>query len=155
MQSASDLETRPVASARPDTTITEVDPAAVWLEAAADYLRERLAQQRWLRDEQGGPIRMGRLGPAFDALQRAARVNPHLPIAWPYWPPGLWPKIVAALQKVTRRLLAWYINPIVEQQNQFNHLVLRALEDAYLRQQELARRLAELEARQAEKPPPE
>jgi hypothetical protein len=49
-----------------------------------------------------------------------ARVNPHQPIAWPEWPPGLWPKVKAALQKITRRLLRWYIEPIVEQQNQIN-----------------------------------
>ncbi len=49
-----------------------------------------------------------------------AQVNPHQPIAWPDWPPGVWPKVKAALQKITRRLLRWYIDPIVEQQNQIN-----------------------------------
>ena len=49
-----------------------------------------------------------------------AQVNPHQPIAWPAWPPGIWPKVKAALQKITRRLLRWYIDPIVEQQNRVN-----------------------------------
>ena len=60
------------------------------------------------------------------------RLNPHVEahwsIAWPEWPPGLWPKIVAAGQKITRRLLRWYINPIVEQQNAINAASLQALE---------------------------
>jgi hypothetical protein len=35
---------------------------------------------------------------------------------------------VAASQKVTRRLLRWYINPIVEQQNRFNAATAQALD---------------------------
>lgn len=69
-----------------------------------------------------------------------AHVEPHQPIAWPDWPPGLWSKARAALQKLTRRLLRWYIDPIVEQQNALNAAYLHALEAlaqevALLRQQ--------------------
>jgi hypothetical protein len=60
-----------------------------------------------------------------------AHVNPHLPIAWPTWPKGVWPKVEALAQKVVRRLLRWYINPIVEQQNQFNQAVAQALEEMW------------------------
>ena len=60
---------------------------------------------------------------------RATRwVNPHLPIGWPNWPPGILPKAAALTKKVVRRLLRWYINPVVEQQNEFNAAVLHALE---------------------------
>jgi O-antigen chain-terminating methyltransferase len=62
-------------------------------------------------------------------------VNPHLPIAWPQWPPGIRAKVAAALQKLVRRSLRWYINPIVEQQNLFNAAVLRALEGMADRQE--------------------
>ncbi len=55
-------------------------------------------------------------------------VNPHLPIAWPNWPPGVLPKASALIKKAVRRLLRWYINPLVEQQNEFNAAVLHALE---------------------------
>lgn len=55
-------------------------------------------------------------------------VNPHWPIAWPHWPKGLTPKIVALVQKLIRRLLRWYINPIVDEQNRFNAAVIAALE---------------------------
>jgi 2-polyprenyl-3-methyl-5-hydroxy-6-metoxy-1,4-benzoquinol methylase len=47
-------------------------------------------------------------------------VNSHLPIGWPVMPQGLMPKITAYAQKIVRRLLRWYINPVVEQQNAFN-----------------------------------
>ena len=56
------------------------------------------------------------------------RVEPHRPIAWPHWPPGVLPKIVALCQKVLRRLLSWYINPIVEQQNAINAALLHTAE---------------------------
>jgi len=65
---------------------------------------------------------------ALDQVHAAARVNPHLPIAWPTWPRGLWPKIVALAQKTVRRLLRWYINPIVAQQNRFNAASVQAID---------------------------
>lgn len=58
-------------------------------------------------------------------------VNPHQPIAWPEWPKGLWPKLVAVLQKITRRLLRWYIDPLIEQQNAFNAAVVHNLEQLH------------------------
>ena len=65
---------------------------------------------------------------ALDRVHAVARVNPHLPIAWPTWPKGVWPKIEALAQKVVRRLLRWYIDPIVEQQNRFNAAAAQVLE---------------------------
>jgi hypothetical protein len=64
---------------------------------------------------------------ALVQVQLASHVNPHQPIAWPNWPQGLWPKVVALIQKVVRRLLRWYIDPIVEEQNHFNAAVTAAL----------------------------
>ena len=64
---------------------------------------------------------------ALAQVQLASQVNPHQPIAWPNWPPGLWPKVVALIQKVIRRLLRWYIDPIVEEQNHFNAAMTAAL----------------------------
>jgi hypothetical protein len=46
---------------------------------------------------------------------------------WPIQGDGFVGRVVAALQKITRRLLRWYINPIVEQQNAFNDATLRAM----------------------------
>jgi len=60
------------------------------------------------------------------------RVNPHLPIGWPRLPAGILPKITTLVQKMVRRLLRWYINPIVEQQNAYNAAVTAALETLVL-----------------------
>lgn len=76
------------------------------------------------------PLLLEMLSRSLSSIQ--GQVNPHLPIAWPEWPPGIWPKVRAALQKVTRRLLRWYINPIVDQQNQINAGVLQALNTTFL-----------------------
>lgn len=68
-------------------------------------------------------------GPA--PLQRAldsSWVNPHQPIGWPHMPQGLWPKITALLKKIMRRLLQWYIDPLVAEQNTFNAAVAQSLE---------------------------
>jgi hypothetical protein len=65
---------------------------------------------------------------ALEEVHAAHWVNPHQPIAWPHWPKGVWPKLVALVQKVVRRLLSWYINPIVEEQNRFNAAVMTALD---------------------------
>jgi hypothetical protein len=64
-------------------------------------------------------------------VHTTACVNSHLPIAWPKWPGGLSPKVEALSQKVVRRLLRWYIDPIVEQQNQFNRAVVDALDEMW------------------------
>jgi hypothetical protein len=64
---------------------------------------------------------------ALAQVEATSWVNPHQPIAWPHWPKGVWPKMVALAQKVIRRLMRWYINPIVEEQNQFNAAVAAAL----------------------------
>lgn len=56
---------------------------------------------------------------------------------WPIEGQGVVGRIIAVMQKVTRRLLRWYINPIVEQQNAYNDAVLRTLRlliDAYQEQ---------------------
>ena len=79
-------------------------------------------------------LALGRQGPLAqtDALTRVREVqwvNPHLPIGWPVMPKGLWPKVRAYAQKITRRLLRWYINPLVEQQNDFNRAVADALDE--------------------------
>jgi hypothetical protein len=86
--------------------------------------------------------------PTFiDQVHATARVNPHWPIAWPDWPPGLRPKIEALLQKVVRRLLRWYINPIVEQQNRYNSALVQAVDEMWWGISYLERRLSEMEDR--------
>jgi hypothetical protein len=115
-------------------------------EATAKRVIERLAQ---IQQNQGRAL-MARArrqeiqtslvsDPTLQQLRERAMVNPHLPIAWPYWPKGFWPKTAALFQKVTRRLLRWYIDPIVEQQNRFNASTIEALDT-------LLQELAQLQA---------
>jgi hypothetical protein len=89
---------------------------------------------RLLRQEVHEHYRENRLSVSLSRVSalekvRAKRwVNPHRHIAWPHWPKGLWPKLVALVQKVIRRSLSWYITPIVEEQNSFNAAVVMALD---------------------------
>jgi hypothetical protein len=83
--------------------------------------------------------------PSSRHLHTMATVNPHLPIAWPHWPRGLWPKIQAAAQKLLRRLMRWYINPIVEQQNRFNRSVVESQEALWREVSQLRERLPQEE----------
>jgi SAM-dependent methyltransferase len=57
--------------------------------------------------------------PLFQVREKQV-VNPHLPIGWPVMPRGLRARLVAYVQKIVRRLLRWYINPLVAQQNEYN-----------------------------------
>ena len=96
--------------------------------ATLQALKDEVRRHRHRLHGEGAIAAEAWLGEAdLQRVQATARVNPHLPIAWPHWPPGVIPKVVAFLQKVTRRLLRWYINPIVEQQNEFNAAVAAAL----------------------------
>jgi hypothetical protein len=78
-------------------------------------------------------------------------VSAHLPITW--GGPPLVGRGLAYAKRVTRLLLRWYINPIIEQQNNFNAAATRALLqiNAYMEQltredYALEQRLAALEA---------
>lgn len=115
--------------------------------AISSQLRESLARRTYLATDDRANLDgdSNRFVDSLSLAVQTATVNPHLPIAWPEWPPGVQPKVRAALQKVMRRLLAWYINPIIAQQNTHNFHVLRALQEAERANQQLAERLATLE----------
>jgi hypothetical protein len=72
-------------------------------------------------------------------------VSAHLPITW--GGPPLIGRGIAYAKRATRLLLRWYINPIVEQQNNFNASISRSMiqVNAYLEQ--LTREGYELEQR--------
>lgn len=76
-------------------------------------------------------------------LRGLAWINPHLPIAWPDWPKGVGPKLAALAQKLIRRSLRWYINPLVDQQNKFNATVVRAIEELAVQTMPLGKRPVE------------
>jgi hypothetical protein len=68
---------------------------------------------------------------SLDYIQATSAVHIPRPMAWPAWPKGLRPKIVALAQRMMGRLLHWYVNPIVEQQNRFNKAVVGSLDTVW------------------------
>lgn len=89
-----------------------------------------LALQQVIRQHRQASVEPFPIPPA-DPLARVRErqvVNPHLPIGWPVMPAGMRARLIAYAQKVVRRLLRWYINPIVAQQNEFNAAVTDLLE---------------------------
>lgn len=115
------------------------------ISSAAQILNGVIHDARQQRDAQGA-AHLRAFEAALQTMQRRVWVNAHWNIAWPHWPPGLRAKLAAAWQKLTRRLLAWYINPIVRQQNEFNRAMLGAIEA-------LAREVLELRLQDAGRSP--
>lgn len=72
-----------------------------------------------------------------------ATVNGHLPLLWEDPVLG---RAKTLVQRVLRRLLEWYINPIVEQQNRFNAAAARALTLLAAENARLQQELRELQA---------
>jgi len=89
-----------------------------------DKLKEEIRRRRPAETDPA----LGERAASLQSVYATMRVSSHLPIGWPKLPPGILPKLVAVMQKVVRRLLRWYINPIVEQQNAFNSASTRVME---------------------------
>ena len=93
-----------------------------------EQLRQEVRQRREGQLENG----LHHLESSFDEVElarsleevRASQgVSAHWPIVWKTPLQGFF----ATIQRLTRRFLRWYINPIVEQQNAFNAASERAL----------------------------
>ena len=88
-----------------------------------------------------------------DPLRRAAdlaHISAHLPIMWRIPIVG---RMLALAQRAIRIGLRWYINPIVDQINDFNEATITALNMLAARQEALAVRVAALEAGDGPNPP--
>lgn len=80
-----------------------------------------------------------------DPLRQAAdlaHVSAHFPIMWRVPVIG---RALSILQRLIRIGLRWYINPIVDQVNDFNEATVTALNTIAARQEALAARIAALE----------
>src|SRR3954452_19560015 len=80
-----------------------------------------------------------------EPLQRAAdlaHISAHFPIMWRVPIVG---RGMALVQRVIRIGLRWYINPIVDQVNDFNEATITALNAIEARQEALAARIVALE----------
>lgn len=108
---------------------------------------EELRQAVRARRNRAYSSELGELRALTKQVNELWNVTAHLPITW--GGPPLIGRGIAYLKRITRLLLRWYINPIVEQQNNYNAAVTRALlqTNAYLEQ--IARSDAEIEKRLA------
>lgn len=84
---------------------------------------------------------------ALTAAMDAAHISAHFPILWDVPVVG---RGLALTKRVVRLLLRWYINPIVEQQNDFNAAAVRALNELAAEQERLRQLLADGGSRTAE-----
>ena len=96
---------------------TSIDVAAVIAE-----LRHKLARPAQTPD-QSAELERQALQEALHEMELTRVISAHLPLVGH----GIVGRGIALAQKIIRRLLRWYINPIVEQQNAFNDATLRTL----------------------------
>lgn len=104
--------------------------------AALEQIRHAIRQRAGYSSQQEVPA-----SPASSPLTEAAdlaNVSAHLPVTWDTPIVG---RAVALSKRVMRLGLRWYINPIVEQQNQFNESVVRSLLSLEARYEQLALQL--------------
>ncbi len=119
---AGECQPAPAPEAAQSASRTHLGPSSSVVEAQDTLARlagEWEQLQRELESDDGAH--------GLAAVLEHSHVNPHINIGWPEMPAGLVPKLRAYAQKITRRLLRWYINPIVVQQNVFNADVASAM----------------------------
>src|SRR5262245_8959157 len=108
------------------TNSTSPDIGALLEALRAEVRARRLAQGH----AEPGPAER-ELARALDEIELYRVVSAH----WPLLGKTLPQRAIALVNKLVRRYLRWYINPIVEQQNAYNDTVartLRLLSDAYM-----------------------
>ena len=110
--------------ARQQTNEAEVQRALADLE---QRVRQR---RRLLGDGAAGDVKHD----AWRDVTDNWHVSAHLPVTWSVPVVG---RALALAKRATRLLLRWYINPIVDQQNDFNAAAVRALNDLAAEQQRL------------------
>jgi predicted nucleic acid-binding protein len=108
-----------------ETAETQPDVGAILEALRADVRAQRLARGR----AEPSPAERD-LQRALDEIELYRVISAH----WPLLGTTLPQRVIALLNKLVRRYLRWYINPIVEQQNAYNDAVartLRLLAEAY------------------------
>jgi hypothetical protein len=126
------------------------DVAAI-LEAIREEVRRRRATQR----VPGGSASAG--SPAFPEIElrrmlQEVEAGRAVSAHWPIHGRTLPQRAIAFLNRLVRRYLRWYINPIVEQQNAYNDVIARALHGLVAANEELRAEVALLRERLQEQP---
>lgn len=116
------------------------------VEATLAAIKRRVRVRQGLPPEGPDPEPDAGRGALHEAMD-AAHISAHLPILWdvPVFGRG-----VALTKRVARLLLRWYINPIVDQQNDFNAAAVRVLNDLAAEQERLRAEIERLGALIAE-----
>ena len=89
-----------------------------------DDVRRRVRQRQTPSALTSNDRALAELEAALQDVNLNAKVNSHLPLLWEDM---LFGRLRTYAQRVVRRLLRWYINPIVDQQNMFNASAARVL----------------------------
>lgn len=118
----------------------EIDVAAI-LETLRAEVRAQRAALAPEGDGEGAAER--ELRHAAEEIEISRVVSAH----WPLEGRNLYERGWALINKVVRRYLRWYINPIVEQQNAYNDASARAIRLLIAQNAELRREIAALRAR--------
>jgi hypothetical protein len=109
-----------------------------------------IAALRSQAEERGKAMGLSDQTSLDDPLRQAAdraHISAHFPIMWRIPIVG---RGMSLVQRAIRIGLRWYINPIVDQINDFNEATITALEHIAARQEALAARVAALERGQSE-----
>lgn len=108
------------------TTLNQADVASI-----LDALRVEVRAQRMAEGQlEASPLERD-LQRSLDEIELHRVVSAH----WPLLGKSIPQRAIGLVNKLVRRYLRWYINPIVEQQNAYNDAVARALRllaDAYI-----------------------
>src|SRR4051812_11827707 len=99
-----------------------LDAAAI-LSELREHIRERRSQLAVNDPNDPHALSLAELRRTVEAVNDTWYTSAHLPITWNVRIVG---RLVAYAKRLTRILLRWYINPIVEQQNRFNSAAARA-----------------------------
>jgi hypothetical protein len=99
------------------------DPAQIDVAGILEGLRAEVRARRLAQGQtEEGPLERD-LRRSLDEIELHRVVSAH----WPLLGKTVPQRVVALVNKLVRRYLRWYINPIVEQQNAYNDAVARAL----------------------------
>src|SRR5215213_3194623 len=98
--------------------LADIDVAGILEGLRAEVRARRLAQEQI----EEGPLERD-LRRSLDEIELHRVISAH----WPLLGKTVPQRIIALINKLVRRYLRWYINPIVEQQNAYNDAVARAL----------------------------
>ena len=118
----------------------DADVTAI-IEDVRARVRTRRAQGAVASDADDAAL--SELQAAIQDVNINAKVNSHLPLLWEDMVIG---RLRSFVQRVVRRLLRWYINPIVDQQNMYNAAVAKAITLLAAENARLRRDLAEMRA---------